>query len=212
MLITKILKSRAQRQGYAIYVDEAFAFTVSEAVLVKFGLYTGQRIDDKTVELVASAEAFDRAARIAINFISYRPRSTKEIINKLLSKGYSTELAQKVTEHLISLNMLNDVEFARMFVRDKLRGKPMGKSMMRRKLLEKGITPQTIERVLREFISEEDEQEAAKKLVERKLRHSNERFAKLDLLRQRKRLVDYLLSRGFSTEIAMKTVRILIAS
>ncbi len=212
MLITKILRSRSQRQGYAIYIDEALAFDVSEDVLRKFGLHTGQRIDEKTVELIASAEAFERAKRIALNFLSYRPRSAKEIVNKLLSKGYSTALAKKVTDHLAGLKLLNDLEFARMFVRDKLRGKPMGKSMMRRKLLEKGITPQTIERVLREYISDQDEQEAATKLLERKLKRSKERFEKLEPTRQHKRLVDYLLRRGFSTDVAVKTVRMLYAT
>jgi SOS response regulatory protein OraA/RecX len=98
-----------------------------------------------------------------------------------------------------------------MLVRDKLRGKPMGKAMIRRKLLEKGISFQIIERVLKEYISEEDEQQAATRLAAKKLKMSRSRFAGLESVKQQKRLIDYLLSRGFSTEVALKTVRVIFS-
>jgi regulatory protein len=210
VLITKIVKSRKEGDSYVVFIDEAPAFQVSDAVLTKFGLLTGKRIDERMVEEIASAEAFGRAQKIAVNFISYRPRSSKEIVDKLSHKGFSPELAQQVVHHLREINLVNDLEFARMLVRDKLRGKPMGKAMMRRKLLEKGISFQIIERVLKEYISEEDEQEAAARLAAKKLKISRSRFAGLNSAKQQKRLMDYLLSRGFSTEVALKTVRVMI--
>jgi regulatory protein len=211
VLITKIVKSRKERNSYAVFIDEAPAFQVSDEVLMKFGLLTGKRIDERMVEEIASAEAFSRARKIALNFISYRPRSSKEIVNKLSHKGFSSELANQVVHHLREVNLVSDLEFARMLVRDKLRGKPMGKAMIRRKLLEKGISFQIIERVLKEYISEEDEQQAATRLAAKKLKLSRSRFAGLDSVKQQKRLIDYLLSRGFSTEVALKTVRVIFS-
>lgn len=209
MLITKITKSRKERNGYVVFIDEAPAFQVSDEVLMKFGLLTGKQIDERMVEEIASAEAFSRARKIALNFISYRPRSSKEIVNKLSHKGFSSKLARQVVHQLREVNVVSDLEFARMLVRDKLRGKPMGKAMIRRKLLEKGISFQIIERVLKEYVSEEDEQQAAARLAAKKLKLSRSRFAGLDSVKQQKRMVDYLLSRGFSTEVALKTVRVI---
>lgn len=210
MLITKITKNRKERNSYSIYIDEALAFHVSDEVFVKFGLGLGKRLDEKTVELIASAEAFERAKKIALHFLSYRPRSSKEVVRKLQTQGYSTDLAKQVVHHLHSLDLIDDLQYARMFVRDKLRGRPMGKAMMRRKLMERGISFHMIEQVLKEYISEEDEQEAAAKLAAKKLQVQRERFAKLDLAKKQKRLLDYLLNRGFSSEVAAKTVRSLI--
>jgi regulatory protein len=211
VLITKIIKSRMERNSYAVFIDEAPAFQVSDEVLMKFGLLIGKRIDERMVEEIASAEAFTRARKIALNFISYRPRSSKEIVNKLSHKGFPSELANHVVRHLREVNLVSDLEFARMLVRDKLRGKPMGKAMIRRKLLEKGISFQIIERVLKEYISEEDEQQAATRLAAKKLKMSRSRFAGLESVKQQKRLIDYLLSRGFSTEVALKTVRVIFS-
>jgi len=209
VLITKIVKARKERNSYVVFIDEAPAFQVSDEVLMKFGLLTGRRIDERMVEEIASEEAFSRARMTALNFISYRPRSSKEVTDKLSHKGFSSDLAKKVVHKLREANLVSDLEFARMLVRDKLRGKPMGKAMIRRKLLEKGISFQIIERVLKEYVSEEDEQQAAARLAAKKLKLSRSRFAELDSLKQQKRMVDYLLSRGFSTEVALKTVRVM---
>jgi regulatory protein len=209
VLITKIVKARKERNSYVVFIDEAPAFQVSDEVVLKFGLLTGRRIDERMVEEIASEEAFSRARMTALNFISYRPRSSKEVTDKLSHKGFSSELAKKVVHQLREANLVSDLEFARMLVRDKLRGKPMGKAMIRRKLLEKGISFQIIERVLKEYVSEEDEQQAAARLAAKKLKLSRSRFAGLDSLKQQKRMIDYLLSRGFSTEVALKTVRVM---
>lgn len=207
MLITKIVKSRKGRDSYAVYLDEALAFHASESILMRFGLRRGMQLDQESVEEVALASSVEEARAIAINLISYRPRSSKELNDKLKQKGFSAEVACGAIRHLQDINLLNDLEFARMLVRDKLRGKPMGRAMVRRKLLEKGIAFQIVERVLKEYISEDDEREAAARLAARKLKLSRSRFADLDTSRRRKRMMDYLLGRGFSTDVALKTVR-----
>jgi regulatory protein len=210
MLITKILKCRRERNKYEVFIDDKPGLRVSESTLAKSGLYTGKDLDEKVIEQIIQADSREHAHQVAINFISYRPRSSKEIIDKLARKGFSHELALEVVDRLKELNLLNDLQFARMFVRDKLRGKPMGKAMLRRKLLEKGIAFQLSERVLKEYVTEENEQEAARTLAVRKMKMNRSRFSALDPRARQKRLVDYLLSRGFSQDIATKTARSVI--
>lgn len=210
MLVTKILKIHRERNRFEVYIDEKPAFRVSEAVLTKTGLYTGKPIDEATVQQIVLADMRERAHQAAVNFISYRPRSSKEVIDKLTRKGFTQDLARQVVEQLRDLKLLDDLEFARMFVRDKLRGKPMGKALVRRKLLEKGVSFQMTERVLKEYITDENEQEAAKLLATRKLKMSYSRFSGLDPVARQKRLADYLLNRGFSSEVAYKTARSII--
>jgi regulatory protein len=210
MLITKILKSRRERNKYEVFIDDKPGLCVSESTLAKSGLYTGKDLDEGAIERIVEADFRERAHQVAVNFISYRPRSSKEIVDKLARKGFSRDLALEVVDQLKELNLVNDLQFARMFVRDKLLGKPMGKAMLRRKLLEKGIAFQLSERVLKEYVTEENEQAAAKTLAVRKMRTSRARFSALDPLARQKRLIDYLLSRGFSHDIAYKTARSIV--
>jgi regulatory protein len=210
MLITKILKSRGARNTYEVFIDDRPGLRISETTLTSSGFYTGKVIDESTLDTAIQADARERAYQTAVNLISYRPRSSKEIIDKLTRKGFPHELALVVVDRLRELDLLNDLKFARMYVRDKLLGKPMGKALLRRKLIEKGIAFQISERVLKEYVTEEDEQRAAEALATRKMRVSRTRFSALDPIARRKRLIDYLLSRGFSQDIAYKTARSMV--
>jgi regulatory protein len=210
MQITKILKSRRERNKYEIFIDDKPGLRVSESTLAKSGLYTGKNLDERAIEQIVLADSREQAHQVAVNFISYRPRSSKEILDKLARKGFSRELAIEVVDKLKELDLLNDLQYARMFVRDKLRLKPMGKAMLRHKLLEKGIAFQLSERVIKEYVTDENEQAAAKTLAERKMKMNRTRFSALDRPTKQKRLADYLLSRGFSQDIAYKTARSII--
>lgn len=210
MLITTIQKSRREHNRYEVFVDEKPAFHVSETVLTKSGLYSGKSIDQETIDRIKLADSREQAHQVAVNFISYRPRSSKEVTDKLTRKGFASDIVREEVEQLRELMLINDLEFARMFIRDKLRGKPMGRALLRRKLLDKGISFQATERVLREYVTDENEQEAARVLATRKLKMSRVRFADLEPAVRQKRLADYLLNRGFSTEVAYKIARTII--
>lgn len=210
MLVTRILKVRRERNRFEVYLDDTPAFRVSETVLVKHGLHRGQDIDEHTVQSIVQADTRELAHQAAINFISYRPRSSKEVLDKLIRKGFESDLARQIVDQLREMMLINDLEFARMFVRDKLRGKPMGRALLRKKLLEKGMSFQLAERILKEYVTAENEQEAAQALAERKFKMSRKRFSGLEPALQQKRLADYLLNRGFSAEVAYKTVRTII--
>jgi regulatory protein len=207
MLITKIQRVRRERNRYIVYIDEQPVLRVSETTLVKAGLTAGGAIDQATIESLSGAERRETAYQIALNLVSYRPRSSKEILDKLARKGYEGELSREVVERLKDQRLLNDLEFARMFVRDRLKGKPMGRALLRKKLMEKGISFQLSERVLKEYVTEDNEETAAKALLTRKLKASFGRFSAMDAATRQRKLMEYLLRRGFSADIASKTAR-----
>ena len=207
MLITKIQRSRRERNRYEVVVDEKPALRISEMLLLKWGLYAGMELDEPAFVKLSAAADRESAYQHALNFISYRPRSSKEILDKLSRHNFDRDLARQVIDLLKDQHLLDDAEFARMYVRDRLKGKPMGRSLLRKKLMEKGISFQLSDRVLKEYVTDEDEEAAAKALLARKLKASAARFSKLDALTRQKRLMDYLVQRGFSFEIASKTAR-----
>ncbi|HWP82767.1 MAG TPA: RecX family transcriptional regulator [Bacteroidota bacterium] len=211
MIITKVLRHKKFRDRYTVYIDGGLGFDVSADVLQKFDLHINQRIDDQTVERITTAEAQHRAQSIALNYISYRPRSSKEIVDHLMRKGYKKELAQKIVKNLQSMKYVDDTEFARMFVRDRLKRRPSGYSMLRHALIARGISPAVVEKVLKEYVSDEKQLEAARMLAEKRLGSFNGSHSNLDQRKLRNRIFNYLLRRGFSTEVAQKTVRTLIA-
>ncbi|MEK6565113.1 MAG: regulatory protein RecX, partial [Bacteroidota bacterium] len=140
------------------------------------------------------------------------PRSSREVMVRLNQKGFPLGVAQRVVQHFESVSLVNDGEFARMFVRDKLKAKHVGRALLKQLLYAKGISRQMIDEVLGEYVTEEDQQRSASELAAKKLKLAGRSFSKLDRMKQRKRLLDFLLRKGFSSDIAIKTVKAVLAA
>ncbi len=211
MVVTKVLKHRGKTPTYSVFLDGKNAFDVSDMTLVKFGLAAGKTLPPEMVEKIKDADSFHRGQKVALNYVSYRPRSSREVMVKLNEKGFPLGIAQRVVQHFQSVSLINDLEFARMFVRDKLRAKPIGRALLKQLLMVKGLSRQIIDEVLKEYVSDEDQQKAAVQLANKRLRLAGRSFSKLDPLKRKKRLLDFLLRRGFSNDVALKTVRNLLS-
>jgi regulatory protein len=209
VIVTRIASRKNNQRLFAVYIDGEFAFDASDSTILKFGLRSNISIDEETIAAVKSAEVQREAQLTAVNYVSYRPRSSREVLDHLKKKGFSRELADSIIHHFESVSLINNLEFARMFVRDKLRRKPTGRALLRRQLAAKGIPSPMIEQVLREYISDEDQKNAAKELASRRLRLTKRSLSGLDLLKQKQRLTGYLLRHGFSSEIVQKTIQAL---
>jgi len=207
VVITRIAKRKNKQRTFAVSVDGAFAFDVSDSVLLKYGLKVDDNIDERKIAEIKESDRRKEAQLIAVNFISYRARSSREVIDRLIHKGFSRDLAESVVHHFESVSLINNLEFARMFVRDKLQRKPTGRALLQKLLVAKGIPSSTIDQVLRENITEEDQKLAAKELASRRLRLTKRSMARLDPMKQRQRLTGYLLRHGFSNEIVQKTIQ-----
>jgi regulatory protein len=207
LIITKIKRLRGRRQRYSVHLDGVPALELSDWTIGKCGLRTGDDLDESTVDKIKSTEAETQAKNIAINYLSYRQRSSKEIIDHLVKKGFTRECAEDVARQLQSAQMVNDLEFARVFVRDRVKRKPTGRALLRMQLIAKGIASSMTDMVLAELISPQSQQASALQAAKRKLQVTKYSKRNLDEEKRKKHLLDFLLRRGFSYEIAMKTIR-----
>jgi regulatory protein len=207
VVITKIKILRGRRQRYSIHLDGVPALELSDWTIGKLGLHTGDDLDEDTIEKIKSTEAETQAKNNAVNYLSYRQRSCKEMIDHLMKKGFTRECAEEVTRQLQSAHMMNDLEFARAFVRDRLKRKPTGRALLRMQLLAKGIPSSMADTVLDDLISLQNQQVSALQAARRKIQLTSSSKRNLDDEKRKKRLLDFLLRRGFSYEIALKTIR-----
>ena len=143
-----------------------------------------------------------RALELALFYLSRKSRAQKEIELKLERKGFAKKEISSVVGQLKDWNFLNDLEFAKGFVRQAKLGKPKGVRRIRFELVQKGVGKELIERALEEEKFREDESgliESALKSYSAKIRH-------LPRAKQYNRTIAYLLRRGFSYEEAKKAV------
>src|SRR5699024_3101393 len=116
--ITRITTQKNNHGRYNIFLDhgsgEEFGFGVDEDVLVTFALAKGKEVDEKELKAVIFEDDVKKAFNQAINFLSYRMRSAKEIKDYLLKKDMHVEAIPIVIERLQYQRYVDDREFAKM--------------------------------------------------------------------------------------------------
>lgn len=206
MVITKIKSIRGRRPRYCVYIDNRETLELSDWIIGKYGLRVGDEItDDKIIE-INNAELKYQAKNVAINYLSYRARSAKEVMNHLIKKGFTQECANDVTNNLVEMGMIDDDKFAFKFIQDRLKRKHIGIILLKQQLIAKGISAKAADKIINELVTPNDQQDIALKTVKQKLQLLKKSKRKMDTEKIRARLLNFLIQRGFSYEIAIRTL------
>ncbi len=99
--------------------------------------------------------------------------------------------------------MVNDEEFAKQLVNEKIKNKPAGRRSLQQKLFEKGIPKNISESVLNTLLTDETERELALKIYEK----LKPKLIELDKQDARKKIFDTLARKGFDFDIINEIIR-----
>ena len=105
------------------------------------------------------SEEYQRLIDSAFRYLSFRPRSEKEIADYLQKKN--PDIVDAVITRLRELGYVDDVKFAQWWIRVRQGRKPKGMQLIIYELLSKGVTRDVIEQVLSSEM--ENQEELAKK-------------------------------------------------
>ncbi len=199
MIITKIERQKKNKQRFSIFLDDRYAFSVSEDVYSRFVLHSGQELSEQERNEIEQAETESSVKKTALRFRSYRPRSEQQVAEHLRKKGFDETNIRQAIGYLHANSLLNDREFAKMFCRDSIQLKPVGRQSMKHLLMKKGIAAGIIDDVLQEYYNEETERTLAMNEGKRKFK----RVASLPPLMQKKRIYEHLLRRGYHHALSM---------
>jgi regulatory protein len=144
---------------------------------------------------------FEKFYKAAIRFLSFRPRSEKELRDYLAKKKCDDLTSKRIIESLTRDKFLNDQEFVRWWVEQRTLLKPKAWRVIKYELKQKGISDELInDKGL--MINDKD---AAMKLAEKKLRTIHD---KEDKWKVQEKLGRYLASKGFDWD----TIKAVLAS
>ncbi len=148
-----------------------------------------------------------KALSSSYQLLKFRDRSEKEIRDKLLKKKYPNSAIERVIVHLKDLAYIDDKKFARAWVSFRLNS-PFGLKRIILELRQKGIAEDIISETLSEVRKTDIESEVLTTLAQKRL--SNLRKRKIDRLKTRQKLYQFLLRRGFSPGDIMRVLEELI--
>ncbi|MEW6685752.1 MAG: RecX family transcriptional regulator [Candidatus Edwardsbacteria bacterium] len=201
--ITKIERQKRHSKRWSIFIDNQYAFGVDEEIIQRLGLQEDQIVDEKELKKIIFEEEKRKAREYALNLLSIRPRTKKELEQRLKRKEFETEIISKVISRLEEVGLIDDEKFARLWTESRLASKPMGPNRLKEELWQKGISPEIIEESLKEFTNKDEQIGIAKELVKRKTRQ----YVSLSPEVMKRRLMGFLSRRGFSYEIIKEVLR-----
>jgi len=139
------------------------------------------------------------------HYCAYQERCHKEVRQKLRDLDMIPEAADIIIVHLLQHNYLNEERFAKIFVRGKFNIKKWGRFRLTRELKIKQISKININAALGE-ISEDEYIGVFNTLAEKKVNMMLE----TNKLKKKKKLINYLLYRGWETHLVYSKANELI--
>ncbi|MBD7995896.1 regulatory protein RecX [Arthrobacter sp. Sa2CUA1] len=154
---------------------------------------------------VAEADPYAVARAIVLRQLTSSAKSRRQLADKLAERGVPEEVAAAVLDRFEEVRLIDDAEFAQMWVRSRSQTRSLARSALRRELTEKGIAPELAEEAL-EQLSSDDERTAALELVRRKLRNAAVPQDRQERDKQVRRLVSMLARKGYSPSLGFAVV------
>ncbi len=149
-----------------------------------------------------SADPEAGARKILLDALTGQARSRKELADKLAKKLVPAEVAERLLDRFEEVGLIDDEAFARLWVSHRQPGKGLARRALAQELRRKGIDDEVAREVLDE-VDPADEEEAARRLVRKKLRT----LTRVDDTTATRRLVGLLARKGYNSGMAYVVVR-----
>lgn len=132
-----------------LHLDGEYFLTVDSGYAAELGIFNGMTVLESDAEELKDKICARRAYNKAVELLSRRDHSKKELTEKLRQKDHG-EYALQVAEKLEGYGYLDDRRFALMFAQELIRLKSYGKKRVGQELYRKGIDRDIISDVLSE--------------------------------------------------------------
>ena len=142
------------------------------------------------------------ARKILLDALTGQARSRKELADKLAKKDVPDELATELLDRFTEVGLIDDAAYARQWVESRHRSRGLAPRALAQELRRKGVGDEETKAAL-EQIDEGDQREAARALVDKKLRS----MSGLDPQVATRRLAGLLARKGYGAGLAFSVVR-----
>jgi regulatory protein len=197
VIVTAVDRQRRRRR-VNVFVDGRFALALGAELAAERDVRPGRELTAAELSALARAEERRGAMESALRLLSYRPRTEQELRQRLRRKGFGPPAVGETLGRLRELGYLDDQAFARFYTETQQASRPRSKRLLTGELRWRGVAQETAE----EATAEVSDEEAAYLAASRRLRALRE----LEYVRFRERLGSFLTRRGFSYDVARRTI------
>ena len=191
MKITRIVQQAKTPGRYNVFVDNAYAFSLSEQALLESGLAPKQPLDTGALAAWKQRSQEEKVYMRMARYAAVRPRSVWEMTQYARHHDAPLPLTEAILSRLRILGLVDDVVFARAYVAHRTLLRHASKLKLRQELRAKHVADAVIQTVL--DAQEIDDHAALVQLVQKKQHLARFRA-------DPQKLAQYLARQGFRYE------------
>lgn len=199
-IITRLAQGVKNPNRVNLYLDGQFAFALSIDEVARHSLGKGQELSSEQMNNLIEADHDAKVYAKILNFLSYRPRTIKEVHDRLWKYEIKDNAKQNLLiDRLKSNGYLDDLAFAKWFINSRNNSRPRSPRMLTQELKSKGVSTDTIGLVINDMA---DESSVITRILEKKL--GSRRALSHE---ERHKIYTYLSRQGFSWETLKEVVK-----
>lgn len=190
---------RRARGRVAVATSDGETLTLRAEAVERAGLRKGDALDGGIRAGLEREEQRWTAHDAALRLLSYRPRSERELGQRLRLRGIAGDVVDEEIERLRGAGLLDDEAFAQSWVEDRQANAPRGQRLLRYELLGRGVRAELAEAAVESV----DDRTSALFLARGRAR----RLGDLPFEQFSRRLAGFLERRGFGYDVVAEAVR-----
>jgi len=197
VIVTAVVR-KPRRKLVQVYVDGEVALELGRELALERDVCPGRTLSQGELYALADEQARRASLEAALRLLAYRPRSERELRDRLARKSFRRPIVNETVARMRELGYLNDAEFARFYADTQQASRPRSQRIVRLELRRRGVAQEVAEEATETI----DDEEAAYRAASRRVAS----LRRLEYQAFRERLGGFLTRRGFSYEVARRTV------
>jgi len=214
--VTRVEPLRPRGLRVRLHLDSGDPLDITLEALERSRLGVGDTLPPADCRRLLDTDADIRVREAALNILSYRARTRRELKTKLRQKGFQPSRIDACLDRLQEKGFVDDSAVAAAFIRDRLRHRPRGRARLSSELREKGVSPDLVDRTITRVFEDEEvsDLDLARRVAEDWVARQNptvltalattDRSPERD--RARRRLQGYLTRRGFRGDALYRAI------
>ncbi|PTE68773.1 recombination regulator RecX [Staphylococcus devriesei] len=198
--ITKIEVQKKNKERFNLFLDGEFEMGIDIDTLVKFNLKKGQIVEAKDMEQIQKHEHYRLGVNMAIQYLSYKKRTEKEVRQHLAKNEISETAIQQVIDYCYKEMYINHDDYAESLKNTMLNTTDKGPEIYKQKLYQVGIEPNIIANYVALY-EEEQSLEAVIGVAEKIMRTKKGPASKV-----KQKVLQSLIQKGYSMEVAQQAL------
>lgn len=194
--ITKIQIQKNNVNRVNVYIDDTYAFSCDKELVVQYKLKKGLEICKEDLQEIIELSKEKRAFQIALNYLSFKPRTRQEVSTYLLGKEYEDHIVSKALDKLSYYKFLDDEQYAVNYISNAMAERKKSIQRVKSDLTQKGVALDIIEDKISMFPAQVD-LEVAKEISRKYFQQKSD----LPYKQLKNKLSQTLLRKGYTWDV-----------